>query len=51
MLLIFLELCIADLGIFWSDSNGTNLMFQGTLVSVFRVNYCEVCFVLQLQKM
>lgn len=35
MLLIFLELCIADLDIFQSHSNVINLTFQGTLVGVF----------------
>lgn len=34
MLLIFLELCIADLDIFQSDSNVINLTFQGILVDV-----------------
>lgn len=48
MLLIILDVCIADLDIFWSNFNGINLMFLCTLVCVFRVNDCEVCFVLQL---
>lgn len=48
MLLIFLDICIADLDNFQNNSNGINSMFLGTLVCVFRVNYCEMCFVRQL---